>query len=490
MITPFFSLDQDDEFVYIDIRVSHIRFNVSGVEMVVDGETFIFSLSPYYLRLEFPFACVDDERSYARYESKSDNVKVRLPKELKGQYFPNLDLTAKILSRTTRELEELTAQAKEKKVLIEDLDVGSSAETNDESKSKVVEDINWKSLKEGPTCPDNGISPIQYGFNDNYNSIIGVSIANGNDINELSDPEKAGPNERIIERLIKENIKFDPEYYAADYLMEKYPSADDDKDFSNLLDWKPSTSKLFLKWYKNQQKTLLEERENVPFVEFSKEEQERMLKLPRKAYLLESSQIPSLLACLVSLLFSYHFELRETSGEHNVESAWTIGKLTPQIAFLDSALVIPQDGVDTDTLKACIVTGIRRALSYPYHRNFKLCMKVWDDVYYNIRGGRRLILKSLLDLRELFRYHDLYYVYDKIWLEDMCSWLLSDSVTEGLLRKLAYDLKKETSAIQKADITFEKANIAVDHFDADDIIALNLLELESMAEDLYSLQNV
>ena len=73
------------------------------------------------------------------------------------------------------------------------------------------------------TATDNSdvnLKPIKYGFNNQYDNIVGVSVANGNDINELADPENTPENARIIERLIKENIKFDPEMYAADYIMK------------------------------------------------------------------------------------------------------------------------------------------------------------------------------------------------------------------------------------------------------------------------------
>lgn len=512
MITPFFSIRQDDEFVYIDVKISHVRFSAQGIEMIVDNELFIFSLSPYYLRLRLPYACVDDERSHAEYNLKDEAVNIKIPKETKGQFFPDLDLTTKLLARTAEsqpldenelkevgkpETKENNSIPKHAKPLIEELDVNndiSSTKTQQlEQDIAEGEKFNWEISQEAATDPaintDDSIkmAAIKYGFNNQYNAIVGVSVSNGNDINELGDPENTPATDRIIERLIKENIKFDPEFYAADYIMEKYPSPDDEKSFKELLEWKNPLVRQFLKWYKAQQQLPLAERTQVMPVQFSKEEQEKMINLPRKSYLVEEVFRPQLYTLLVSLLFSYHFDLRETEGEHNIESAWTIGRLTPQIAYLDSQILVPTG--NESILRAAVITGIRRALSYPLHRNYNLTVKVWEDVYYNLRGGKRLVLKALLDLKELFRYHDVYYVYDKIWLEDFCSWLISDDVTEATLRTLAHDLKMEYTGLQKTDITFEKLDTEASQEDGEedkeDIIALNLHDIEVMAENLF-----
>lgn len=485
MITPFFSINQDDEFIYIDVKISHVRFSAQNIEMTVDNDLFIFSLNPYYLRIRLPFPCIDDERSHARFDSASECVKIKIPKLNKGQFFPDLDLTTKLLARTSN----ITVEDKQtKKPMIEEIDVDNTIKSETvESVMDEGEKFNWEILQ--TESKDNELvggdvtlTNIKYGFNNQYESIINVSMSNGNDINELGDPEATTANDKIIERLIKENIKFDPEYYASDYILETFPIEDDDKSYKTMLEWKNPTTKQFLSWYKLQQSLPDSEKLQLMAVEFSKDEQEKMINLPRKSYIIEDAYKPQLLMLILSLLFSYHFDLRENDGEHTIESAWTIGKLTPQFAFLDSQIVI--DNQD-NLLKATIITSIRRALSYPYHRNYNVCIKAWEDVYYNLRGGKRFILKSLLKLKELFRFHDVYYVYDKIWLEDLCTWVISDSLSEGTIRNLAHDLIKVYSNLKKTDITFEKVDPTVED-EEDNIVALNLQEIEVMARDLYN----
>ena len=163
----------------------------------------------------------------------------KIPKETKGQFFPDLDLTAKLLARTNEPKVGDIGQANSSKPLIEELDVdntnpGAQAERD----LAEGEQFNWEVKQDVPTNPDLtstatdnsdvNLKPIKYGFNNQYDNIVGVSVANGNDINELADPENTPENARIIERLIKENIKFDPEMYAADYIMKVHPEQDDE----------------------------------------------------------------------------------------------------------------------------------------------------------------------------------------------------------------------------------------------------------------------
>lgn len=475
MITPFFTVTQNDEFVFISVKISNIRFSASAIEMVVNDDVFIFLLAPYYLRLRLPFLVVDDERSHADFNLKDSCVDIKIPKLTHGQHFPDLDLTAKLLAR---KLEPEPAS----KPLIEELDVSNTvAEPAAENSEHVAQEGAAHDWEIEQSVPEQLLGP-QYGFNNAYNQIVGVSTSNGNDINELGDPESAAPNDRVLERLIKENIKFDPEYYAADYIMEKHPSPDDDKSFGGILAWKSPATKQFVSWYKKQQAVAESERESVMPVEFSKDEQEKMLQLPRKSYLVDDWHRPQLFALIVSLLFAHHYDLRENEGDRNIESAWTVGKLVPQFAFLDSQLHIASE-FSGNILTAAVVAGVRRSLSYPFHRNYNVLMKVWDDVYYTLRGGKRMVLRALLDVKELFRFHDVYYVYDKIWLEDLCLWLISDQVSEGAVRQLAHDVKKETSQLSKDTITFEKVD---DTQSGDAMIALTLADVEAMADDSYA----
>lgn len=81
------------------------------MEFVVDGCDFSFFCNPYLLKLQFPYPCVDDERAKAVYDvdkvafivsvywKNNGTVYVHIPKEEKGQFFPNMDLLSTILKK-------------------------------------------------------------------------------------------------------------------------------------------------------------------------------------------------------------------------------------------------------------------------------------------------------------------------------------------------------------------------------------------------------
>lgn len=202
MITPFFNINQDEEFIFIEVKISHVRFSAQNIEMVVQNELFVFSMTPYYLRLRLPFSCVDDERAHAEFDSKSESVKIKIPKEIKGQDFPDLDLTGKLLARVDE-------KKVEKGPLIEELDVDNVMSTGEGNNSPGVtegEKFDWEITQQEAQDPEIQVTSIKYGFNNQYDQIINISSSNGNDINELGDSENTSATDRILERLIKENI--------------------------------------------------------------------------------------------------------------------------------------------------------------------------------------------------------------------------------------------------------------------------------------------
>ncbi|SCV05413.1 LANO_0H06942g1_1 [Lachancea nothofagi CBS 11611] len=450
MLTPRFSITQDDEFLFICINIATVRFNASSLEMVADDNLFIFHLSPYYLRLRFSKGLIDDERSEAEFKAQDESIRIRIPKANKGEFFEDLDLPTKLLARqgdlvAADALEPATKS--HKGPLIQEIE--SSEDKNE--LQQVGEDFNWE-IQQAPALVSDAakILTSKYGFDDKYDTAIGVSVANGNDINEIDQPDKCNGEERIEERLRKENLKFDPEYYVSEFMTAKYGNEDDLEinGIRTLLKFTPPLAKKFLKWYKHAA-----DKDSIMDIEFSEKEQNQMQNnLPKKTYLVDD--VKRLYLTILSLLFAYNFEQTENEGIHNSESAWTIGKLAPQLSFLDQLILKPEDAGDFSIIKALIVTGIRRSLSYPLHRNYELSMKVWDYVYYILRGGKRLVIQALLDIHEVFRFHDVYYVYNTILLNDLCAWFILEG-NENVIRSLAITLKKELDHTKKEDIEFD-----------------------------------
>lgn len=111
MITPQFSVRQDENRIYIDIRTLHIRSAGRSMEFTVESDLFVFALNPYYLRLRFPGKLLSDEdqkaveddslKSITSYDASKSIIHISICKETPGQHFEDLDLVTKLLARTS-----------------------------------------------------------------------------------------------------------------------------------------------------------------------------------------------------------------------------------------------------------------------------------------------------------------------------------------------------------------------------------------------------
>lgn len=101
-----------------------------------------------------------------------------------------------------------------------------------------------------------------------------------------------------------------------------------------------------------------------------------------------------------------------------------------------------------------------------------------QDVYILFRLGKRALLKALLEMKDIFDHHDVYYVYSKIWLDDYCTWiqharyvrdgkiscviwgnitLIPYELSDHVLRTLAHELHHFT--VNKSDIGWDLEDI-------------------------------
>lgn len=419
MITPRFSLRQDESKIYVEIRAPH--FKMADLELMVDKEMFLFSLPPYYLRLRFPGQLVDDEDrpAHAEFNSSAGTINVSIPKANVGEEFQDLDMVSKLLARGSQ-LENQPTNAG--KPLIEELDgQNGPSELNFNADGS----IDWEIDQEMPSEPVSLAGTAQkYGFDDGYSELVGISVMNGNDINELSSPETMTPEQRQETRASSEEEKFDAEYYLCDLFDNAYISQE-------LVSYKPSTS-----------------------TQLSDEEQQKLLQLKYKSYIL--SHPKQTYIAILGFLFGACYDLRTNMGDSTVESAWTIGKLCPQIACLDNSFT---------KIKDIMISCSRRALAFPLYRHWQLTMKVWDDVYEVLQLGKPAILKMFIRLLLLFE-RDLYSVYTHIWIQDMTIWI--QSANELAIKSLAVELK--AANLCKEDVDF-------------DLVAIESEAQEQMQED-------
>ncbi|KAF9302251.1 Hsp90 cochaperone shq1 [Mortierella antarctica] len=169
---------------------------------------------------------------------------------------------------------------------------------------------------------------------------------------------------------------------------------------------------------------------------FSAKEQEIMRDLPKREYILENAK--STYLGLIDILFAYSYDLRVTEGDANIETAWTICKLSATMAALDQFT----------TLRETLLASFRRALAYPLNRNWTLANKVLQDVYVILKLGKRGILRALLAIKDVLDHDDIYYIYSKMFVEDYCVWI--QSASDKVIRTLAHELHH--FELQKSEI--------------------------------------
>lgn len=135
--------------------------------------------------------------------------------------------------------------------------------------------------------------------------------------------------------------------------------------------------------------------------------------------LITPTQTRALYLTLVSILFSYAYDLRTTQGDPTPGSAWTICSLTPAFSALDTS----SSSRSPNGLTPTLVASYRRALAFPLYRNWELCERCRGDVVHIMSGGRRAVTRALLKLKKILDRHETYYVYSKIWVNDYVVWV-------------------------------------------------------------------
>lgn len=171
---------------------------------------------------------------------------------------------------------------------------------------------------------------------------------------------------------------------------------------------------------------------------YTEEEKLAMLRLPRKEclscsiqsiFIIIGSDPPNIdlaspqqthgiYLTLATMLFTYAYDTRTTQHDPTPESAWTISVLTPAFSALDPP---PYDSASS--LGETFVAVYRRCLAFPLYRSFALAEACRSDVAGFFSKGKRTVLRCLLELKHLLDHHEVYYVYSKIWVDDICVWL-------------------------------------------------------------------
>ncbi|KAF8911140.1 SHQ1 protein-domain-containing protein [Gymnopilus junonius] len=412
MITPRFSCSQTENAIIVSIHCPSIR--AADVEINVDDTLVTIYVNPYFLRLNFSKTLVEDENSSANYDPSSGTLTITLTKENKGETFDDLDLLAKLLAPRKPVQEPPLIEVLSSDILsADDLVERTQALSLEHQELMQAAKNDWQLPQEvpSPLHPLNISPQVRYGFLDLHSGYLKHATNTENEVNELGDDaEVCSKAERRSRRIKHEDGKFDEEHYMADFIDDEY--------IQELMAWKhPHVT------------------DSNP-VQYTEKENMTMLGLPRKQYLATDGQTHDLYLALITLLFSYIYDSRTTQCDPTPESAWTICNLTPAFTSLDPPHSDHYTGgphvFSATELGEALLPSYRRSLTFPLYRSFALTESCWRDVASLIKKGKRMVTRCLLEMKDILDHHDVYYVYSKIWLDDLCVWVQADADDETL----------------------------------------------------------
>ena len=429
MLTPKFEIDQDADFLIIRIHAPHIK--VSSVETYIDGNTFQFHCHPYFLSLHLPCPLTEDGRERACYDVDTGAFVVYAPKLTQGEEFPDLDMVTKLLTQPKKmpDIRQITGSPG-----ISVIGESSPAlHTQGGASGDEIGDIDWTLEQTLPAPVDVvALTGPCYGFADQRQGVFSRLQEDLPELVALPLPDKTPPSQRGALRISCEDSEFDPEHYLADTM--------DISHLEPVLAYSPSWQPLCEK------------------------DRSLLTQLPKKEYLIGSPMESQLLHGLIDITFAYCYASRSTEGEMDVESAWTIWKLSSTLSWLQIFC----------SLRETLVSSLRRSLIYPIYRNFQLSVRVLSDTCSVFAGGKPLILKCLLHTYQLFSQSDLHYIHNDLYIKDYCVWI--QSVSSKKLAKVCEQLGG--CAVAKQELGLELVEL--------EMAALITLEEEMRGEEIIS----
>ncbi|KAG7493568.1 hypothetical protein JOB18_012131 [Solea senegalensis] len=417
MITPAFDLSQDPEYLILSIRVPYTR--TSEFDLYIDGTDFKFYAKPYFLRLNLPGRIVEDGREKAKFDIDKGLFTLRVPKETAGEHFEGLQMLTSLLA---------PKGSRSAKPLVEDLSSGCSGSVGGEEEDDGDDDeeeIDWQVEQEVyKENTEEELRALQkYGFGNQRSGVFARLQEELSDVIDIMNPEGTTAAERRQARLEAEASAFSPDHYLADLF--------EDDEIQRLLKFRPWWAKL----------TPSLEQEGEAAVSFTDDEKEQLRKFTNRSYLLDKTSRHQAWLSLVDILLAYSYETRSTEGEHNVESPWTIRKLSGTLCWLETYCSMPE----------VLVSFGRRVSCYPLYRHFALVSAAVCDTTKILQSGKACVLKCLLDIHKVFRENEPAYILNDLYITDYCIWI--QRVKSKKVAAFAAVLQK--ASLQKKDLELE-----------------------------------
>ena len=431
-ITPQFTLSQTDNHIIIDISVPHVRVHLDSMHMALSesNRRLHWSCPPYLLILNFAHSFHETATEQAEAETEAavaaatylptiqnGVLRLSLAKAEPGVEWTDLDLIGKLIPN------KIDAR---------------------QSTSRWIQQVTESTTaSEGDGDGDDALSaashPDAYGFLRMFHGVFVDWTRDGlaKEMYESPWPEETEwsdnthsnslRQERRQERREVEDDKFDDDRYFQD--ME----CQDDYFYMCAMSMRPHWVETPPPPTTSSDENSLPEQllANLSLTDpatpsyFTQEESLQLASIPYP--LLPSMEqndarrIDGLLMGLVDILFAFVYDHLMTDGEPTVESAWTVSILSATLSWLEDWLDDDHGPLD-ELLESVLVSSTRRGLIYPYLRNLDVSVKVWQHVGRILQGGRRCVIRCLLQTREVLHQSELYYLNNKLFLDPYLAW--------------------------------------------------------------------
>lgn len=385
--TPIFSLQQTSDTLTLTIRCPYSRSHDISVSAI--QQDFTFQCTPYLLTIRFSHPVeVADLHQPSTYHFPTGLATVALQKLVKVP-FEDVEFLTNSLEPNHRQSHPLMHTTKRSIISI-----------NQQFSATVPVahlDIPLQELS---------LTRPTYGFAARYEAVFSLRQEDVSQIVLLPSPDSTPVWRRRAIRRAAEDVKFDPNHYIADYLLRA--------DYFHALQYTP--------------------RDRLPV--------NAPPQLPDRNY---PSDVDWRVACdLCAILYASAYDERTTAGERNVESAWTISRLAPCMAYLE-IMKSPHDAV---------LAAYRASLIYPLYRATEIADLVLKDLNALFLGNtekiRSALFNILLELKDIFEDHPLLRLHNDLFLIDYCIWI--QAVDKQLLERLALEI---------ASITIERNELEI-----------------------------
>lgn len=500
MITPFFKLEQDEQFLTVTIKVKYVR--ISEVEFFIEKNNFRFSLKPYFLNLYFSHNLKDTEKNSSKYDVDNGILTCRVEKEIFGEIFENLDLLSNLIhdknisnkanpSLNIVKIKEIQngmnnlnlENNNENQGLLENYQNAKNRFLIKEFTQDNLNDIYFEylsSYRNKNVFPGMKISKSEnlnnfsYGFNNQFNDVFTHRQEEMLEISDLN-PEKIQTFHRYFEKMSIENENFIPERYIGDLNLK-----DENPEIFN-----HDLQKIFaIHIKKNPLESLFTEKEQSLQISLSKvklsiiEEDEIFHDannqymsnlnnlLPKDLDIIFTKQLKiELYLQVIDILFAYLYDFRINDFEQNSESGWCINKLSNVFScHLNFKYVFfsfteePPFNLFEELVRHLLIASYRRVICYPLYRNLELCEKIRsDDLTFIIENGKSYIIKSLLNVRIAFERSEPRFILNEIYVDQLIRWM--NISNDSIWSILANYIKSPNIRIEKDDLKMNLSEI-------------------------------